>query len=79
MPLGPGRHKVRSSIDWAGSSEVEIEVPIEGSVTLRVQPSGTALQTLGLVGVGQMDALVFAGATRMTRRIAANPGASLGA
>lgn len=43
IEVSPGRHTVQATIDWTGSPVVEIDVPEGSSVSLCVEPAGSAL------------------------------------
>ncbi|WP_155370224.1 hypothetical protein [Catellatospora vulcania] len=53
VPVHPGRHQVRATIDWTGSPQVTVDVPAGSEARFRVEPAGNALmvwQVLSLTG-----------------------------
>jgi hypothetical protein len=40
VPVAPGQHQVRLKIDWCGSPDVTVDVPMESQITLTCEPTG---------------------------------------
>jgi hypothetical protein len=44
VALAPGRHRVRATIDWSGSPELEVDLAPGRTVRLVVEPAGSPSQ-----------------------------------
>ncbi|GAB4079840.1 hypothetical protein GCM10028783_07880 [Modestobacter muralis] len=43
LPVVPGTYRVRAVLDWSGSPMVDVDVAAGETVTLRVEPAGSAV------------------------------------